>query len=196
MVMKMKKLKKAVPEKTKRIISGAVISAIGLFILLYPGSSLITLCTVMGIGALLLSVSRFIKYFSKRKNNTESPFDMVIGVMALTLAFILLIHPKFLLSIFPFIIGASIVSYGISSFFSRKNRGVFSKIFSVMVIFFGGYLMLNPFKGATTITSVVGFGLLIWGIITIVIQVISNKRPQLPDDIDDDGYREVEFRDV
>lgn len=196
MVMKMKKLKKAVPEKTKRIFFGAVVSAIGLFILLYPGSSLITLCTVTGIGALLLSASRFIKYFSKRKNNAESPFDMVIGIMALILAFILLIHPKFLLSVFPFIIGASIVSYGISSFLSRKNRGVFSKIFSVTVVFFGGYLMLNPFKGATTVTSVIGFGLLVWGVITIVIQLVSKKPPLLPEDIDDDGYKEVEFRDV
>lgn len=192
----MKKLKKAVPEKTKRIIFGAVISAIGLFILLYPGSSLITLCTVSGIGMLILSVTRFIKYFSKKKNNSESPFDMVIAVMAFILAFILLIHPKFLLSVFPFIMGAAIVSYGISSFLSGRNRGIFSKIFSVVVVFFGGYLMLNPFKGATTITSIVGFGLLLWGIVTIVIQVISNKTPQLPDDIDGDGYREVDFKDV
>ena len=43
----------------------------------------------------------------------------------------------------------------------------------------------------------VGFGLLAFGIVKIVSEIILKKRnPQLPEDIDGDGYIEVDFKDI
>ena len=43
----------------------------------------------------------------------------------------------------------------------------------------------------------VGFGLLAFGIIKIVGEIVFNKnKPQLPEDIDGDGYIEVDFKDI
>ena len=69
--------------------------------------------------------------------------------------------------VLPFIIGISVVIYGVSTFFSGKG-GLFSKIFAGIIAIYGVSLVLNPFKGATSITSMVGFGLLVFGIIKIV----------------------------
>ena len=193
--MKMKISKISLTPKNKKVITGTVVALIGLFILLYPGSSLITLCTIGGVGVLLLSIGIFIKYFSK-KNNRKQPLYMVTGVLTLILGFILLLHPEFLISVFPFIIGAAIVSYGISAFISRKGKSIFSKIFAVIIVFFGASLMFNPFKGATTITSIIGFGLVLWGIITIILQFLTKKPLTIKGDVDENGYKEVDFRDV
>ena len=100
------------------------------------------------------------------------------------------------MSVLPFVMGISIVIYGVSSFFTGKG-GLFSKIFAVIIGLYGISLILNPFKGATSITSMVGFGLLVFGIIKIVSEIVINKnKPQLPEDIDGDGYIEVDFKDI
>lgn len=197
MVISMKKFKKIISEKYFQIILGAVFALVGLFVLIFPDSSLITVCTVLGVGALILGVMRIVRYIGDKKENTQSPVDVISGASLLVASLVLLLHPKFLLSVLPFFMGISILIYGISSFFSPRGLNLFSKIISVAVIIFGGSLMLNPFKGATTITSIVGFGLLVFGIIKIVSEILYAKTtPANLDDIDGDGYIEVDFKDV
>ncbi len=197
MVIDMKKLKKLLPEKYLQIIWGALLGAVGLFVLIFPDTSLITLCTVLGLGALGLGIVRIARYISDKKEQKQATVDVISGASLLVAALVLLLHPKFLLSVLPFFMGISILIYGISSFFSPRRLNLFSKIISVAVIIWGVSLMLNPFKGATTITAMVGFGLLALGVIKIVSEILRKKStPALPDDIDGDGYIEVEFKDL
>ena len=192
----MKKLRNILPENFSNIIIGGVMAVVGLFVLLFPNTSLMTVCYVLGTATLIGGIIRTVRYVKNKKESTPNIIDLISGIVLLAVAFMLLLHPKFLMSVLPFIIGIAVVVYGVSTFFSGKG-GLFSKIFAGIIAIYGVSLVLNPFKGATSITSMVGFGLLVFGIVKIVSEILINKnKPQLPEDIDGDGYIEVDFKDI
>ncbi|MBQ7116096.1 MAG: DUF308 domain-containing protein [Clostridia bacterium] len=192
----MKKLRKKFSDNVFNVIIGGIFAIVGLFVLLFPDTSLMTVCYILGTACLIGGIIRTVRYVKAKKEGTPNIIDLISGIVLLAVAFMLLLHPKFLMSVLPFIMGVAIVIYGVSSFFSGKG-GLFSKIFSVIIGIYGVSLVLNPFKGATSITSMVGFGLLIFGIVKIVSEIVINKnKPQLPEDIDGDGYIEVDYTDV
>ena len=166
----MKKLRKKVPDNIFNIIIGGSFAIVGLFVLLFPDTSLMTVCYTLGTACLIGGIIRTVRYVKAKKESTPNIIDIISGIVLLAIAFMLLLHPKFLMSILPFILGISIVIYGVSSFFSGRG-GLFSKIFAVVIGIYGISLILNPFKGATSITSMVGFGLLIFGIVKIVSEI-------------------------
>lgn len=192
----MKKLRKKIPDNIFNVVIGGIFAIVGLFVLLFPDTSLMTVCYVLGTASLIGGIIRTVRYVKDKKESTPNIIDIISGIVLLAVAFMLLLHPKFLMSVLPFVMGISIVIYGVSSFFTGKG-GLFSKIFAVIIGLYGISLILNPFKGATSITSMVGFGLLVFGIIKIVSEIVINKnKPQLPEDIDGDGYIEVDFKDI
>ena len=192
----MKKLRRKVPDNVFNVIMGGIFAIVGLFVLIFPDTSLMTVCYVLGVASLIGGIIRTVRYVKAKKESTPNIIDIISGIVLLAVAFMLLLHPKFLMSVLPFIIGVSVVIYGVSSFFTGKG-GLFSKIFAVIIGLYGISLIINPFKGATAITSMVGFGLLVFGIVKIVTEIITRKnKPQLPEDIDGDGYIEVDFKDV
>ncbi len=192
----MKKLRKQLPDNLFNVIIGGIFAIVGLFVLLFPDTSLMTVCYVLGTACLIGGIIRLVRYIKDKKESTPNIIDIISGIVLLAVAFMLLLHPKFLMSVLPFIMGVAVVVYGVSTFFSGKG-GLFTKIFAGLIAIYGVSLVLNPFKGATKITSMVGFGLLAFGIVKIVSEIVSNKnKPQLPEDIDGDGYIEVDYRDV
>ncbi len=192
----MKKLRKKLPDNILNVIIGGVMAVVGLFVLLFPDTSLITVCYIFGTACLIGGIIKTARYIKDKKENTPNIFDVISGVVLLAIAFMLLLHPKFLMSVLPFIIGVSVVVYAVSAFLSGKGS-LFSKILSFIIGIYGISLIINPFKGATSITSMVGFGLLVFGIIKIVSEIIINKNnPKLPDNIDGDGYIEVDYKDI
>ena len=123
---------------------------------------------------------------------------MVSGVATLVLAFVLFLHPQFLLSIFPVIIGIGILTYGIISLLSHKAKGIIPKIIPAVAVIVGIAVIVVPFKFAETITAVTGLALVIIGILLAISDFIFKKYIDTTDilKIPDDGYKEVEFRDV
>lgn len=108
----------------------------------------------------------------------------------------LILHPHFLTSILPFIIGVSVISYGVSTFFAVGN-GIFGKIFSVITAIYGISLVINPFKGATALVSALGLGLFIFGIVKTVREIFrQTESDNIRNNIDGDGYIEVDFTDI
>ena len=189
-----KKIKNKLTDRGIGLAVGALLAVMGIALLLFPGESLTTACAVMGVGVLVLSVIRFVKYFNDKKEDKETSKTLFSGILFLIIAFVLLMHPKFLLSVFPFLIGLAVVCYGVASFFGKP--GVFGKIFAVITVVLGASLIINPFNGATKITSMVGFVIAVVGIAKVISEIMNKDKPLLSDGTDEDGYKEVEFKDV
>lgn len=189
-----KTLKSKLTDRGIGLIIGALLVATGLVLLAFPGESLTTACVVTGADALVLSIIRFVKYLNDKRDNKENFKTLFSGIIFLVLAIILLLHPQFLLSVFPFLIGIAVACYGIASFFGKP--GLFGKIFAVIAVIMGASLIINPFQGATKITSAVGFVIVAVGIAKVISEIMNNKKPMISDGKDENGYREVEFKDV
>lgn len=185
--MKINKLK--FPFSIAKTITGAVIILVGLTLLINPGTSLVNVCYIFGITALLKGIIKIIQ--SKKTDNTKNIFS---GIGTLIIAFLFLLHPKFLLSVFPVFIGLCILGYGIFSLLS--NITILSRIISVVAIIAGISIIVVPFKFASAVTAVVGLGLVLTGIILIVTEFLNKKHLNAPVLTDSDGYTEVDFTDV
>lgn len=189
----MNKIKINFTDKTIRIITGAIIAIVGLILLIKPATSLVTVCYILGVAAAIKGILKIIE--SKKSDDTTA---MISGIATLVLAFVLFLHPKFLLSIFPVIIGLGILGYGIFSVLSHKSKGVFSKIVPTIAVIIGIAVIIVPFKFVKAVTAVTGLALLIIGILLILSEFVFKKYIDIDNipKISDDGYKEVEFRDV
>lgn len=173
-------------------IFGIGMVLLGLILVILPGSSLTTVCTILGIGVALKGGLKLFKYLKAKQIEAENNNDLVSATVTLIGAFILISHPRRLLSIIPMLIGIGILVYGITSFF--KARSLFSKITAVITAIIGLGIIGAPFAFAEAVTSILGVALIIVGIIMIIKtkDTITLKI----EGKDDDGYTEVEFKDV
>ncbi len=193
----MKKIKENFPKKLPRLAQGIGFAIVGLILLVMPGVTVVGVSIVAGAVCLISGIIRIARYVGTRDDSNGSAKDIVSGGGLLICAFLLLLHPKFLLSILPFFLGVAILIYGVTSFFAGGFlRGPFKIIGSVLTFIWGLSLIFNPFKGTTTIVSLIGFGCLAWGIILFLSQTVYKNKKLLPTDTDGDGYREVDFTDV
>ena len=188
----MDKIKKLFQKWDIGIIFGIGLAVLGAILLILPGSSLTTVCLILGIGVAVKGASKLIAYLKAKQLEAEKNADLISSIIILIGAFILIAHPRKLLSIIPFLIGIGIIVYGAASFF--KGGSIFSKITSAVIFLVGVGIVSSPFAFAEAVTSILGVALIIVGIIT----AIKSKGSVIfkIEDKPDDGYTEVEFTDV
>ena len=188
----MDKLKNFLKKWDIGLVFGIGLSLLGLILLILPGSSLTTVCTILGVGVALKGGIKLFNYLKAKQIEAEKNSDLVSAIVFLVSAFILIAHPKKLISIIPMLIGIGIIVYGASSFF--KAPTLFSKIISAVIFVVGLGIVGSPFAFAEAVTAVLGVALIIVGVMvavkhknTVTLRIEGNG---------DDGYTEVEFKDV
>ena len=188
----MDKIKKYIKKFDTGFIFGIGMVLLGLILVILPGSSLTAVCTLLGIGVAIKGGLKLYNYIKAKQLEAESNIDLISAVLTLLSAFVLISHSKRLISIIPVLIGIGILVYGISSFF--KARGLFSRVTSVVTAIVGLGIIGSPFAFAEAVTSILGIALIIVG--AIVIIKAKNTITLKIEDNNDDGYTEVEFKDV
>ena len=189
----MDKIKKFLFQDNAPFIIGVTLIIIGAIILLFPGTSLKTVCSVLGVVVAIRGAMKLFKYIKEKNVETEKLSDLISGVLILLGALLLILHPEKLLSVIPVLIGIGVLIYGISSFFG-KSSSLFSKISAVITIIIGAGIIGSPFKLAEAVTIVIGIAMIILGILSIIKNAQIKKVQNLLNP--SDGYTEVEFTDV
>ena len=128
----MDKLKNFLKKRDIGLVFGIGLSLLGLILLILPGSSLTTVCTVLGIGVAVKGGLKLLQYLKAKQIEAENNSDLVSAIVILVAAFILIAHPRKLISIIPMLIGIGIIVYGAFSFF--KAPTLFSKITSAIIL--------------------------------------------------------------
>ena len=188
----MKKLRKQMPKKALNIIFSVVIALLGVVLLIFPDVTLYSTCYITGALALIYGIKKVAQYVGERKYRVPSVIDLIGGIALLILSIVLLAHPAFVVSVIPFILGISIVVFGISSLLSPS--GLLGKILNIAITVFGFSVMFNPFSSAVSLARMLGVAFLIYGIVKVVAEVMYSDKTTYPKS--SDGYTEVEFRDV
>ncbi len=188
----MKKLKEILKLQNIGILFGIGVIFSGIILLILPGSSLTTVCYILGVGVAAKGLVKLIDYVKAKQNGTEKTKDLISIIFVLFAAFALILHPVKLISIIPSFIGFGVIVYGIVAFL--KPGGLFSKVISVIAVIIGAGIMGAPFAFAETVTSFLGFALIIVGVIVTIKakETITLKT----ENKDDNGYTEVEFKDI
>ena len=168
----------------KKIFNISVISSVLLFlfglILAVNAEGFIKSITVaIGVILLLIGVFPVIDYFRYRKDGLGASVGLISGIFSIVCGLMLLINEDLLMILIPVFIGVWMIINGINKIqvsFEIKDLGekswIITFIYSILIMVLGGYFIVNPISGATTVTSFIGIILCIYAVLDIIDCVI------------------------
>lgn len=192
----MKKLLSKLPFAITTMLLSVITIIVGIVLMIMPEASLKLICLIGGISIATKGVAKLMRYMRDSRKDMSRTSDLVVASLILSLALILMIHPKPILSIFPVIVGIGILIYGMITFFTKRQKGTVAKATSIFAIVLGVIVINAPMLFAEATTYIVGAALVAVGIFAIVTEIKIKRalnKISLPPS---DGYTEVEFKDI
>ncbi len=192
----MKKLLRKLPFAVTTMLLSVIVIIVGIILMVMPETSLKLICLIVGIAIGTKGLVKLVKYIRDSRDDKSRTSDLILASLILSLAIILMIHPKPILSVFPIIVGIGILIYGIITLVSKGRNGTFLKVSSIVAIVLGVIVINSPMLLAEFTTYIVGASLVAIGIFAIVTEIKIKRalnKISLPPA---DDYTEVEFKDV
>lgn len=186
--------------KTLTIIISIISIAIGIAFLIFPKTSLSTLCLITGILTVIYGLAKIVGYYSDDAFCLAFQFDLALGVLALIFGIILIVRPKYIVSFFPVLMGIAILTSGLFTFQTSRESKIFGIkywlvlfIVSVFCVGIGLVLIFNPFESAVAKTRVVGASIILSGIERLTVALLTVKKRK-KSRVDENGYIEVDYK--
>lgn len=174
--------------KWGNLLSGALMLAAGILLVIYPETSADIVLNVVGIGSMIYGVIEIIVYFTLNANDFLKRDDLVIGMLCLLIGLLFIFKKDLVKDILPIALGLMILISGLSKVqaavvakrigyeasLSYLLLGVISIVFG-LVIMFG----LSGDTAAKTLFTVIGIGLIFSGASDLFVSLfLSGKYKQ------------------
>lgn len=146
----------------------------GVVLLFWPEMSIELFCKVLGIGMLIAGLTHIIIYFTKDHMMNIMQMDLVIGVLCVSFGAFLLLHPDFVQTALPFVVGVLFMMGGIiklqNAIDMKRLHFRFWKavlFFAIVMLILGAVLIYNPFSGEI-LTLYIGISLILEGVLNVI----------------------------
>ena len=174
------------------IISSLLLFLFGLVLAVNAEGFIKSITVAIGVVLLLIGVFPVIDYFRYRKDGLGASVGLISGIFSIVCGLMLLINEDLLMILIPVFIGVWMIINGINKIqvsFEIKDLGekswIITFIYSILIIVLGGYFIVNPISGATTVTSFIGIILCIYAVLDIIdCIIIKVKVKNLKKDLD------------
>lgn len=161
------------------IISSVLLFLFGLVLAVNAEGFIKSITVAIGVVLLLIGVFSVIDYFRYRKEGLGASVGLISGIFSIVCGLMLLINEDLLMILIPVFIGVWMIINGINKIqvsFEIKDLGekswIITFIYSILIIVLGGYFIVNPISGATTVTSFIGIILCIYAVLDIIDCII------------------------
>lgn len=161
------------------MISSVLLFLFGLILAVNAVGFIKSITVAIGVILLLIGVFPVIDYFRYRKDGLGASVGLISGIFSIVCGLMLLINEDLLMILIPVFIGVWMIINGINKIqvsFEIKDLGekswVITFIYSILIMVLGGYFIVNPISGATTVTSFIGIILCIYAVLDIIDCVI------------------------
>ena len=172
--------------KIKRnwVLSAIMTGIVGLVLLLFPGSALLSVCYCIGGLTIAMGVIRVVRYF---KLEHLYPYlfqsDLVIGLVTVGLGTFMVTSPQAVMSLLPNLFGVLLIGCGIGNILrsvDAKNAG-FTKWgvllgMAILSVAAGFVVLNNPFGAIEVVVAVEGGCLIYQSISDFLITLVVNKK--------------------
>ncbi|MBS2101118.1 HdeD family acid-resistance protein [Carboxylicivirga linearis] len=156
------------------LLRGILLILLALFVLFNPIEAIVGMTVYIGIGLLMSGAFITTLALLSKKTVVNWGWRLTEGIIDILFGFILLSSPVISASVIPFVVGFWIIVYGTLLFvnsFSEKKEGVASwwvgMVGGLLSIGMGYIIINNTLFGAIAITSWLGIGFLLAGILSI-----------------------------
>lgn len=157
------------------MISSVLLFLFGLILAVNAEGFIKSITVTIGVILLLIGVFPVIDYFRYRKDGLGASIGLISGIFSIVCGLMLLINEDLLMILIPVFIGVWMIINGINKIqvsFEIKDLGekswVITFIYSILIMVLGGYFIVNPISGATTVTSFIGIILCIYAVLDII----------------------------
>lgn len=161
------------------IISSVLLFLFGLVLAVNAEGFIKSITVAIGVVLLLIGVFPVIDYFRYRKEGLGASVGLISGIFSIVCGLMLLINEDLLMILIPVFIGVWMIINGINKIqvsFEIKDLGekswIITFIYSILIIVLGGYFIVNPISGATTVTNFIGIILCIYAVLDIIDCII------------------------
>ena len=161
------------------MISSVLLFLFGLILAVNAEGFIKSITVAIGVVLLIIGVFPVIDYFRYRKDGLGASVGLISGIFSIVCGLMLLINEDLLMILIPVFIGVWMIINGINKIqvsFEIKDLGekswVITFIYSILIMVLGGYFIVNPISGATTVTSFIGIILCIYAVLDIIDCVI------------------------
>lgn len=161
------------------VISSVLLFLFGLILAVNAEGFIKSITVAIGVILLLIGVFPVIDYFRYRKDGLGASVGLISGIFSIVCGLMLLINEDLLMILIPVFIGVWMIINGINKIqvsFEIKDLGekswIITFIYSILIMVLGGYFIVNPISGATTVTSFIGIILCIYAVLDIIDCVI------------------------
>ena len=161
------------------MISSVLLFLFGLVLAVNAEGFIKSITVAIGVILLLIGVFPVIDYFRYRKDGLGASVGLISGIFSIVCGLMLLINEDLLMILIPVFIGVWMIINGINKIqvsFEIKDLGekswIITFIYSILIMVLGGYFIVNPISGATTVTSFIGIVLCIYAVLDIIDCII------------------------
>ena len=185
--------------RTSIIVSLALI-LVGIFLIMYPETTLSFLSYGAGIILLVTGLIPTINFFISKENQKYLDISFLFGIVCIIVGVVIIINPKIVGSIVPLLIGIWMIINGViklyySILINKTIKSIASIIVALFILACGLLLVLNPFSGAVALTIIIGIFLVVYSLLDLaecIIIYIFNKKSNKEDNVKEAKYIEKE----
>ena len=170
--------------KTNWIVSAIVTGLIGLVLLLFPSSTLTSICYCIGGLTIAMGVIRVVRYFQQEH---RYPYffqsDLVIGLVTIGLGLFMITSPITVMTLLPYLFGILLVGCGIGNILrsvdAKKNgftKWGFLLGMAILSVAAGAVILNNPFGAIETVVAVTGGCLIYESVADLLTTFLLNKK--------------------
>lgn len=171
--------------KVNYTVSALLCVALGLVLLIWPGTTTQVVCMVLGAALVVYGVLQIVFYLANKDRNIAMQGMMVFGIVVAVIGVWILLKPEMIIMAVPVIVGILIVIHGIHNVvqaIALKKDGYtnwwVAFLLGVITVAFGVVLICNPFTVVDTVVRLIGAFLIYDGLsdIWILSRVFKVKR--------------------
>ena len=182
------------------IVVSLILILVGIFLIIYPETTLSFLSYGSGIILLITGLIPTINFFINKENQKYLDISFLFGIVFIVVGIVIIIKPTIVGSIVPLLIGIWMLINGViklyySILLNKSIKSISSIIVSLFILVCGLLLVLNPFSGAIALTIIIGIFLVVYSLLDLaacIIIYIYNKKCKKEDNVKEAKYIEKE----
>lgn len=153
------------------VLLSAAFLLLGILLVANPATSLVTICRVLGVAALIFGALRILTYFLREVDRVGGQSDFAMGAFCLILGALLALRAPAMGSFLSVVVGIFILVdcvFKLQIVLDTRRMGVSSwwvtLLFTVVSLIFGVLLVFDPFSGQQVLVVILGVALIAEGL--------------------------------